>query len=181
MKPIAKTPHADSPSVIVPIMMAYFNPSSVADWGCNVGVWCDAFKAHGVKNVHGFDVWARGKNSHLSKGEFTQVNFEDEIPVTKVDIAINLENAEHVSEGRADTLIDSLTESADVVMFSAATPGQGGDCHINEQPHSYWHSKFALRGYVVHDIIRWCVCDNPKVEWWYRNNMFVYVKSPWAK
>ena len=34
-----------------------------------------------------------------------------------------------------------------IVIFSAATPGQGGTDHVNERPHSYWIEKFSARGY----------------------------------
>lgn len=180
MKAIPKSKHTNSPSVIVPIIMGYFKPKTVVDYGCNIGVWLDAFKQHGVEKVHGYDVWERGKNSYLSAKEFDQVNFENAIPVKKCDVVLNLENAEHLSESRADVLVDALTSSAPVVLFSAATPGQGGDCHLNEQPHEYWHYKFATRGYVMYDTIRWAVKDNPKVEWWYKNNMFLYVRSSWT-
>ena len=181
MKKTVKGKHTESPSVIAPIVMAYFNPKSVVDYGCNIGVWLQAFKDLGAKEVHGYDVWERGENSCLTAGEFDQVNFEVDIPVKKSDLAINLENAEHVSEARADVLIDALTSSAPVVLFSAATPGQGGDHHLNEQPHEYWHYKFATRGYIMYDTIRWAVRGNPKVSWWYKNNIFLYVRSPYIK
>jgi hypothetical protein len=176
MKTIPNYDHSSSPSVIVPLVMALVKPTSVVDWGCNSGVWLDSFKLHGVEQVHGLDVWPWDKNCHIEKEEFTQVNFEQEIPIRKCDLALNLENAEHLSESRADVLVDALTKSSPTILFSAATPGQGGDCHYNEQPHSYWHYKFIHKGFMLYDPIRWAIRDSPKVEWWYKNNMFIYSR-----
>lgn len=178
MNPIPGHAHASSPAIIVPLVVALVQPTSVVDWGCNMGVWLDAFRRRGVASVHGMDVWPRAENSLFSEEEFTQVNFEHEIPVRKCDLAINLENAEHLREPRANALVDALTASAPTILFSAATPGQGGDHHYNEQPHAYWHYKFLERGYMLFDVIRWAVKDNPGVEWWYRDNMFIYSKLP---
>ena len=170
--------HKSSPAILVPMIMALVKPVSVVDWGCNVGVWLDAFRSHGVKSVHGLDVWPRSSHSLISADEFTQVNFEHDIPIRECDLAINLENAEHLREPRANVLVDALTASAPTVLFSAATPGQGGDHHYNEQPHAYWHYKFMERGYMLFDVLRWAVYKNPKVEWWYRDNMFIYSRKP---
>lgn len=170
--------HMSSPRVVVPLVMGLVQPKSVVDWGCNIGVWLHEFRSHGVTSVHGLDVWPHSEGCLISVDEFTQVDFEREIPVCKCDLAVNLENAEHLREPRADVLVDALTASAPTVLFSAATPNQGGDHHYNEQPHAYWHYKFLERGYMLFDVIRWAVQNNPKVEYWYRDNMFIYSKIP---
>ena len=55
--------------------------------------------------------------------------------------------AEHIEEKSSDTFIDNLATAADIILFSAAVRGQGGDFHVNEQPLSYWKEKFMKRGY----------------------------------
>jgi hypothetical protein len=117
-------------------------------------------------------------NLLLAPEDYTQVDFENEIPARACDLAINLENAEHISESRADCLVTALTDSAPTILFSAATPGQGGQNHVNEQHHSYWHYKFGAKGYMIFDAIRWCVSDNSDVPKWYRDNMFLYSRVP---
>jgi hypothetical protein len=47
----------------------------------------------------------------------------------------------------ADRYVGLLCGLSSTVIFSAATPGQGGSDHVNEQPHSYWIEKFSARGY----------------------------------
>ena len=75
----------------------------------------------------------------------------------------------------ADTLIDSLTRHSDLILFSAATPGQGGEFHVNERPHDYWRAKFASRGYSTYDAIRPVVRELYDIEPWYRFNAFVFA------
>jgi hypothetical protein len=63
------------------------------------------------------------------------------------DVAISLEVAEHLPGGFADRFIDLLTGLSKTVVFTAATPGQGGVGHLNELPHAYWIDKFKIRDY----------------------------------
>jgi hypothetical protein len=63
------------------------------------------------------------------------------------DVAISFEVAEHLPEAYADRFVNLMCLGSDNVVVSAATPGQGGLDHVNEQPHEYWISKFSQRGY----------------------------------
>lgn len=65
----------------------------------------------------------------------------------RFDIALSLEVAEHIEEEYSDTFIDALCSLSDVVVMTAASPGQGGLMHVNEQLRSYWEKKFFARGY----------------------------------
>jgi hypothetical protein len=86
---------------------------------------------------------------------------------------VSLEVAEHLPESSADTFIESLVAHGDVILFSAAVPGQGGQHHINEQWPEYWQQKFAKHGFYFHDTIRPLIWNNEKVNWWYRQNIFI--------
>src|SRR5262249_14104781 len=72
----------------------------------------------------------------------------------RFDLAICLEVAEHLPSDCAADLVTNLCNAADVVLFSAATPGQGGTRHINEQRPSYWSHLFSRNGYRCLDAIR---------------------------
>lgn len=93
------------------------------------------------------------------------------------ELVVCLEVAEHVPEAHADVLIDSLCRHGDLIMFSAAIPGQGGDFHVNEQPYEYWRDKFAARGYAIFDCARRPVAGLIEIEPWYRFNTFVYAND----
>ena len=52
----------------------------------------------------------------------------------KFDLVQSLEVGEHLPKSAADTFVETLVKHGDVVLFSAASVGQGGHDHINEQP-----------------------------------------------
>jgi SAM-dependent methyltransferase len=62
------------------------------------------------------------------------------------DVAYCFEVAEHVRPELADFLVSLLANTAPIVVFTAAPPGQGGSGHVNEQPAEYWIAKFADNG-----------------------------------
>jgi SAM-dependent methyltransferase len=64
------------------------------------------------------------------------------------DLVICSEVAEHLEAHHAAVLVDTIcSNSAGLVFFTAATPGQVGHGHVNEQPHDYWIAMFAQRGF----------------------------------
>jgi hypothetical protein len=63
-----------------------------------------------------------------------------------------------------------------VIVFGGAAPNQGGTSHVNEQPASYWISKFEARGYAAYDVFRGALWNDARVEWWYRQNTLLYVR-----
>lgn len=67
--------------------------------------------------------------------------------IRKADLAICFEVAEHLEHEYADVFVDNLCELSDRILFTAATPGQGGRHHVNCQPFAYWFYKFESRGY----------------------------------
>lgn len=62
------------------------------------------------------------------------------------DLAYCFEVAEHVPQALADRLVAFVASQAPLVVFTAAHPGQGGLGHVNEQPQSYWVSRFEREG-----------------------------------
>ncbi len=93
------------------------------------------------------------------------------------DLCCCLEVAEHLPHESADTLISNLTVASDVVLFSAAIPGQEGTDHINEQWPEYWERSFAVRGYLKLDILRPRI-GRTTVGWYYQQNMYLFVRDP---
>lgn len=49
--------------------------------------------------------------------------------------------------------------------------------HINEQHLSYWCKHFLRHGYKSADLIRPKIWDDPKVEWWYRQNIVLFAAA----
>lgn len=94
-----------------------------------------------------------------------------------IDMAYCLEVAEHLAPPLGDRLVDYLSELAPLVIFSAATPGQGGHGHINEQQHSYWIQRFGAHGLALDHRrtarlrAQMAVTDAP---WWLKANLMVF-------
>lgn len=92
------------------------------------------------------------------------------------ELVICLEVAEHLPPSQADTLVNNLfNHCGEWLYFSAATPGQGGHNHLNEQPHEYWIEKIRSRGFEYHlDLskqLREFAGANTKLSWLRDNSM----------
>ena len=78
------------------------------------------------------------------------------------DLVLSAEVAEHLPLEVSDIFIDSIIKHGKVILFSAAAPGQGGTCHVNEQWQDFWVKKFRERGYVPIDFLREKLCNPSK-------------------
>ena len=164
---------------IVPVVMEQVNPSSVLDVGCGIATWLKVFADHNVTDILGID----GKYVDRS---IIKIPLEKFRPVDlaqpwdlgrKYDLVVCLEVAEHLPETSAETLVKCLCQHADTILFSAAIPGQAGQNHLNEQWPKYWSDKFREHGYYFHDILRLRLWNNTKIDWWYRQNIFLVTKK----
>jgi SAM-dependent methyltransferase len=166
-----------SPRIAVQFISTFISPKSVVDFGCGLGTWLKAFKENGSTDILGLDGKWCNKNlllKNISEQEFRVVDLENPIVLDKTyDLVISLEVAEHLSEKKADIFVQSLVNAGKVILFSAAVPKQGGINHINEQWPAYWRAKFAQHDYCFHDIIRSQIWNNPEIQWWYKQNMFI--------
>ncbi|MBC7913678.1 MAG: class I SAM-dependent methyltransferase [Pyrinomonadaceae bacterium] len=163
---------------ILPYIFNLIKPVSVIDVGCGTGSWLSVAKKLGAKTVLGVDgIYIGTQMLCIEKEEFKLQDLT--LPLhtdTKYDLAICLEVAEHLPETAADNLIEILTQHSDIILFSAAIPRQEGQFHINEQWPDYWQNKFEKKGYSAFDILRDNFWNNENVEWWYKQNMFIYSK-----
>lgn len=180
---------ARSASVVVPLVLEKLRGrrpggpviEKGVDVGCGEGVWTAEFERHGVEMV-GLD----GEYIQLERfqGEkFIPADLSTRLPDLgrSFDLAISLEVAEHLPVGRAASFVQELCGLADVVMFSAAVPGQGGVGHVNEQWQSSWARLFELQGYMVTGELRWLIWDNDQVENWYRQNLLIAARADRAE
>lgn len=166
-----------SAGVVVPLVMDLVNPNSVIDVGSGVGTWLSVFEGHGVKDIIGVDGdYVDRSRLEIPKDRFIAADLREPLHLTrKFDLVVSLEVAEHLPSDCADAFIASLTRLGDVVLFSAAIPLQGGTNHVNEQWPDYWAHHFATLGFVPVDCIRRKIWRNSDVEWWYAQNLLVFV------
>ena len=148
--------------------------TSLIDVGCGKGVWGKTFKDKYDCEVLGVDgVYVTDPVIPFMAHDLTQPLILDKT----YDIALCLEVAEHLPEESADTLVDSLVNASDTIIFSAAIPFQTGAGHINCQWQSYWAEKFQERGYDCDDVLRHMFWNDKRVEPWYKQNMLIYYKN----
>lgn len=161
---------------VVPYVYELYSPKTVIDIGCGVGTWASVFEKYGCECV-GVDGDYVPKESLLIKKYFPiDISKDFKIDGT-FDLVICLEVAEHLPTERSESFIKDLAELSDRILFSAATPGQGGTNHINEQPLEFWEDIFNGYGYVMKDIVRPLIKDLDNVAWWYKNNIVVFEKE----
>lgn len=126
----------------------YFQPDSVIDFGCAIGAYLEPLHDNGIdiKGIEGnpdaFE-YAVVPREYLEEYDLRN----QYSPKRSYDLALCFELAEHLPEKHADNLVDSLVSSSNIIVMTAATPGQGGTHHVNEQPREYWCEKFQSRGY----------------------------------
>lgn len=167
-----------SAEIILPLVFSEIKPASIVDVGCGTGAWLSVAKKFDVNNVLGLDGdYAKG-HLLIKPEEFKAIDISKGVTLDrKYDLAICLEVGEHISSSKSSVLVDSLTRAADVILFAAALPGQGGTHHVNEQWPEFWQRLFENKGFVLIDCIRPFIYNNPEVMWWYRQNVFLYVNK----
>ena len=169
-----------SAKIVLPMVWQIFKPKSVVDIGCGVGNWLKVWRDDlGVTDIQGVEgPYISNSVLQIDKSSVLLTDLKNGVDLgRKFDMAMSLEVAEHLPETSAVKFVDTLVSLSDIILFSASVPGQVGTYHINEQYPEYWARKFALRGYVVIDFIRDQVWDNAQVEWWYQQNILIYIKE----
>lgn len=167
---------------ILPHVFDLVNPVSVIDIGCGTGSWLAVAKKLGVQKVRGVDgIYVDDSLFEIAFEEFTQHDLTLPLDLgQKYDLAISLEVAEHLPANSANTFVDTLTSHSNLILFSAAIPGQGGQHHYNEQWPSYWQEKFSKKNYYAFDILRDKLWNSDKIDWWYKQNIILFAKKEYS-
>jgi SAM-dependent methyltransferase len=150
---------------------------SVLDIGCGHGDWLRVAMELGITDVIGCDgPWIDPAQVLIPRDNFRCEKLDRVLSFDrKFDLVLCTEVGEHLPQTHADLLIETITSHADLVFFGAAIPHQGGFRHINEQWQSWWVQQFDERGFHAFDLIRPLVWNEP-VDFWYKQNNFVYVR-----
>jgi SAM-dependent methyltransferase len=166
---------------IAEVITGQFKPKRILDVGCGPGHLSRKFAGFGLQ-VMAIDEFSSPDFEGLPI-HFERVNLNEPAELLRVigkqkfDAVICLEVAEHLRPEVSEMLIKALTESSDVVIFSAAVPNQGGHEHINLRPRDYWHAQFGKNGFLCGDRLRALLRVNPQVPPWYQLNVLDYVRK----
>ncbi|HQY88687.1 MAG TPA: methionine biosynthesis protein MetW [Tepidisphaeraceae bacterium] len=127
----------------------FLKTGTLLDVGCGNGAVMAALKTIGV-SANGLEYAEAAINRCIDKGlSVHKFDIESDVAYdTPADIVLSTEVAEHLPETCADRYINLMTRLAKRnVVMTAATPGQGGTDHVNEQPNSYWIARLEVRGF----------------------------------
>lgn len=176
---VEKEASKNASDILIPYVIERLNCRTVIDFGCGVGECLNAAKkCTGIEKVMGLDgEWVR-EHLKIEEDEFLGCDLSQKIDLKeKYDLAISLEVAEHLPEESAKIFISNLVRHADVVLFSAAVPYQGGTHHVNEKYPSYWEKLFSELDFSMCDCIRNRFWNDGRIANFYRQNTFIYCKN----
>lgn len=168
-----------SAEVLAKFLIEICHPTSVVDLGGGTGTWLAVFKELGVPDVLGVDgTYIDLSQLEVHPNEFLAHDLTEPLSLPRrFALAICLEVAEHLPAHSSPNLVNSLARLSDIILFSAAIPGQVGRGHVNLRRQSEWVADFRDLGYVAIDCIRPLVWCHPSVQYWYAQNTFLYVKQ----
>ncbi|MCZ2157145.1 MAG: class I SAM-dependent methyltransferase [Bryobacterales bacterium] len=157
-------------------------PHSVLDVGCGGGHLLEALRDRGCE-IFGLEFAPEGLEAcRRRRIPVARVDLErDSFTAPRLyDVVCSIEVAEHLPEHAADHFVNLLATASDCLVFSAATPGQGGTGHLNEQPHSYWINKLAEHGLALDEALsaawssEW---ETAGLQPWFWRNIMVFRRA----
>lgn len=162
------------PTALLKGTVDFIKPLSVLDVGCGSGKSLDWFLGEGIE-VMGIEGSSMGIK-HAKNPQF--IRQEDlNKPVNlqrRFDLVWCFEVAEHIHPDFTEHFTKTLVTHSDLIVMSAAHPGQGGVGHFNEQPRAYWIELFNRLGYDHDDHGRAKVVE----DWdWFPENIFLFRKK----
>ena len=168
-----------SAGIVIDLLLKQLPISTVLDVGCGRGAWLKVWQEKGVSNVLGVDgQYVDMQSLDVPHDSFHSADISKPFAIERrFDLVQSLEVAEHISEESSNTFVENLVRHSNLILFSAAPPGQGGEFHVNEQEYGYWRDKFLEHRYLLIDFIRQQLVNESEVEPWYRYNILLFVKA----
>lgn len=143
-------------------------PKTYLDLGSGTGAMVNFARKLGV-DAWGVDV-INGPEGHFIHHDLAQP-----LALNRRFAVIScIEVAEHLPEDGASVLCDTIARHlapGGLLIFSAATPGQGGEHHVNCQPPVYWRARLHERGisyrsdYTKELALLWALTTGPAAGW----------------
>lgn len=172
-----------SARIVLRSLFKAISVASVVDVGCGTASWLRSAIELGVADVMGLD------GNYIDPGrlmidtryfrpcDLQTGSLRDAMATPRrFDLAMCLEVVEHLPAARADSFVGELCDLSDLILFSAAVPGQGGTNHINEQWPAYWSALFGSQGFACFDVLRHSLWNEETCELWYLQNLLLFAR-----
>lgn len=169
-----------SAKVVLPLVNNMLHPRSVVDVGCGTGVWLNTWqKLFELENYLGIDgPYIKPAMLKIPLEKFISKDLKEPLKLNKkFDLVMSLEVAEHLPHEGSGEFVNSLTALGDLILFSAALPGQTGTYHINEQYPEFWAAQFLKKGFIAVDCVRPNIWNHVDVEFYYQQNTIMFVRE----
>ncbi|NET02000.1 MAG: class I SAM-dependent methyltransferase [Sphaerospermopsis sp. SIO1G1] len=177
---VVDAPMLQSAPVISDSIHQEFDPLTVIDVGCGTGALLMELQQRGITGI-GLEYstaalkYCQTRGLKVKKFDIESYQAIDDV----ADVCISTEVAEHLPATYANKYVDLLTKISDIVVMTAAPPGQGGTDHVNEQPNEYWIEKFQQRKFDFDSALtlklrrEW---EAKNVFYWYYQNVMIFKK-----
>jgi 2-polyprenyl-3-methyl-5-hydroxy-6-metoxy-1,4-benzoquinol methylase len=179
-------PAVASAGLMASTIVEQLHPESVLDVGCGTGALLAELAAQGVTVTRGLEHSEAGIDLCRQRGVLVtpfDLEARDSVNVDETyDVVASMEVGEHLPPKVADRYVDLLAgrvRPGGWLVFTAATPGQGGLDHVNEQPHEYWIQKLTRSG-LSYDEARsmaWRSAWLGRVAPWYSANLMLFQRA----
>jgi len=138
---------SSQPVPLLEAVIERWRPCSFLDVGCGTGKTLEYVVSKGVECLG-----LEGSTAAIAVSPVKQLirltNLNRPVDLgRKFEMVWSYEVAEHIHPSYTDTFLATLIRHGDLIVMSAAQPGQGGAGHFNEQPSSYWIQKMRERGF----------------------------------
>lgn len=179
-------PAVASAGLMASTIVEQLKPESVLDVGCGTGALLAELAEQGVSVTRGLEHSEAGIDLCRQRGvpvtPFDLEAREARDADDTYDVVASMEVGEHLPAKVADRYVDLLVgrvRPGGWLVFTAATPGQGGLDHVNEQPHQYWIEKLTRSG-LSYDETRsmaWRSDWLGRVAPWYSANLMLFQRA----
>ncbi|MGH9830485.1 MAG: SAM-dependent methyltransferase, partial [Blastocatellia bacterium] len=135
------------PSHTLDSVLQRWKPRSFLDAGCGIGRTVQYVAGKQVECL-GLEGSKVAIDSSPVKNLIQLVNLNHPVDLGRnVDLVWSYEVAEHIHPKYTDVFLETLSRHGDLIVMSAAQPGQGGAGHFNEQLPAYWIDRMKRKGF----------------------------------
>lgn len=127
------------------ILIEMYHPATVADYGCATGLYLEPFADQGIE-VIGYDNAEPAIALTKLPDQVHLIDLTQDLELKQTDLSISLEVLEHIEARDAVKVAGTIAKHSNILVFSAAHPGQGGEGHINCRTREYWEGVFNVYG-----------------------------------